>query len=719
MSQRKIKKLFKRIPGQNTFWTASGRGMFIKILKNPMNTPLAERHPSGQSLRRLTEDFCIRFIINISFIHTFQAVKRGVEIVLGHSYSNLRKLFKYHTESMIRQICCFTILLFCLASLFANSAHAQTKVSVSDKDINQNEEIFRFAIMGDRTGGMRPGIFARAAEKVNLMQPEFVLSVGDLIDGYTTDPDVWNSQWNEFEEIVDKLDMPFYYVPGNHDISNDLLRDVWVERHGSPFYTFIYKDVLFVSLHTEDRKGGGLGEAQIEHINNQLEIHKDVRWTLIFMHRPIWSYGDQAGYEKIEEKLSGRNYTVFSGHHHHYEYLKRNGMDHYILATTGGGSYMRGVEFGEFDHITWVTMKSDGPNVAHIEFDHIYSKEIVTSENRAMVQALRNGEWLKTNPVIVENSSARSTQIPIMLSNPANEQMSVTGSLSDSLLTFNVADIDLIIPANNDTTLLLDLSWDHTIGIHDLNEHAAELTLTGTYEQQNKQDLSLPSTKRLLFDQPHLLHVTNSSITIDANLDDWKDVSFTQITNPVYMHEDWDWCGKEDGSFSFAARRDDKNIYIALQSSDDRLIIENDVESRQDKFFIRLNPYAKEDRKTDYPERLFGFEAVPEAYHYQIDISQGESIQQPNIQNTSTNIEVDASMISEKKSGSQILEMAIPLTVIEDMQGANWTSIRMNFGWMDHDRPENTKPSVLWWRPVWGSSEDNALMSEFFKQKKL
>ena len=25
-------------------------------------------------------------------------------------------------------------------------------------------------------------------------------------------------------------------------------------------------------------------------------------------------------------------------------------------------------------------------------------------------------------------------------------------------------------------------------------------------------------------------------------------------------------------------------------------------------------------------------------------------------------------------------------------------SFRLNIGWMDHDRPENTKPSVLWWR---------------------
>ena len=610
---------------------------------------------------------------------------------------------------MIKKI--FLIILLVHAGLMM--ATAQQKVASSDKPQINDGDVFRFAIMGDRTGGMRSGIFAKAAEKVNLMQPEFVLSVGDLIDGYTTEPEVWNRQWEEFDAIINKLDMRFYYVPGNHDISNDLLKEAWEKRHGSPYYTFIYKDVLFVSLHTEDRKGGGLGEDQIEYINRQLKANEDVRWTLIFMHRPIWAYGDQAGFEEIETVLKGRNYTLFSGHHHHYEYQKRNGMDHYILATTGGGSHMRGVEFGEFDHITWVTMKEDGPVVAHIEFDHIYDKDIVTPDNKQMVQALRMGEWLKTKPVIVENPSVKTTQIPVMFSNPADKQMLISGSLSDSMLTFNVTDVDLVIPAGTDTTLQLDVSWDDAKVIHDLNEHAPEITLTGTYEQQNNKDLSLPSTKRLIFDHPHHLEPPDSNIDVDADLDDWKDASFTQITNPVYMHENWDWKGKEDGSFSFATRLDDEKIYIAIQTTDDRLILEKNAESRQDKFYVRLNPYATEDRKTDYPARLFGFEAVPDSFHYQIDIAQGETVQNPRIQTNSEKVDVDAAMKSNMDRGEQILELAIPLNVVEDIQGENWTSIRLNFGWMDHDRPENTKPSVLWWRPVWGSDQDDAGMSVF------
>jgi 3',5'-cyclic AMP phosphodiesterase CpdA len=87
-------------------------------------------------------------------------------------------------------------------------------------------EAFRFAIIGDRTGGHRPGVFEDALGKLNLMKPEFVISVGDQIEGYTDDPARIDQQWNEFESFMGKLDMPFFFIAGNHDISNPLMADV-------------------------------------------------------------------------------------------------------------------------------------------------------------------------------------------------------------------------------------------------------------------------------------------------------------------------------------------------------------------------------------------------------------------------------------------------------------------------------------------------------------
>ena len=57
----------------------------------------------------------------------------------------------------------------------------------TDLDFYNDPDNFQFAIVTDRNGGNRPGIFTDAVSKINLLYPEFVLSVGDLINGYTRD----------------------------------------------------------------------------------------------------------------------------------------------------------------------------------------------------------------------------------------------------------------------------------------------------------------------------------------------------------------------------------------------------------------------------------------------------------------------------------------------------------------------------------------------------
>ena len=100
----------------------------------------------------------------------------------------------------------------------------------SSLDFNTSPDQFQFVIVSDRTGGHRPGVFSEAMRKINLLQPEFVLSVGDLIDGYTEDMAELLRQWSEFDSFIDLLEVPFFFVPGNHDITNKVMQDLWKER---------------------------------------------------------------------------------------------------------------------------------------------------------------------------------------------------------------------------------------------------------------------------------------------------------------------------------------------------------------------------------------------------------------------------------------------------------------------------------------------------------
>ena len=70
-------------------------------------------------------------------------------------------------------------------------------------DVNNGAKNFQFAIVSDRTGGHRPGIFLDGVRKLNLLQPEFVMSVGDLIEGYTTDKAEIDRHWTECIGFID------------------------------------------------------------------------------------------------------------------------------------------------------------------------------------------------------------------------------------------------------------------------------------------------------------------------------------------------------------------------------------------------------------------------------------------------------------------------------------------------------------------------------------
>ena len=265
--------------------------------------------------------------------------------------------------------------------------------------VNADAEQFQFAVISDRTGGHRPKVFSQAVQRINMLQPEFVVSVGDLIEGYTIKEEVMAKQWKEFTGYIDQLQMPFFYVPGNHDLTNKELNADWTKRFGRKYYHFVYKNTLFLCVNSEDNLASNVSAEQTEYFEKALAENKDVKWTMVFVHKPMWTDKDleMNGWAAFEKTLEGRKYTVFCGHVHRYQKFVRNGMNYYQLATTGGGSRLRGAKYGEFDHISWITMKQDGPRIANVMLDGILPENLETpsSEEEGVVRKLKKLEPVK------------------------------------------------------------------------------------------------------------------------------------------------------------------------------------------------------------------------------------------------------------------------------------------------------------------------------------
>jgi hypothetical protein len=284
--------------------------------------------------------------------------------------------------------CLATLLIVTLALAVPATEGLQQQLKVDREDTNpwtsldlkNRPENFQFAIVTDRTGGHRPGVFPSACRKLNLLQPEFVMSVGDLIEGYTEDRDQLDKEWAEFNGFVDGLEMPFFYTAGNHDISNMAMLPIWQNQFGRTYYHFVYHDVLFMVLNSEDPPGSkpaNIGEEQLAWAAQVLAENTEVRWTVVFLHKPMWQYGDGANWSKVEAMLGERPRTIFAGHHHRYAVHRQGKWSYYALATTGGGSKLEGPAQGRFDHVVWVTMTPDGPRLANLLLDGILSEDPV------------------------------------------------------------------------------------------------------------------------------------------------------------------------------------------------------------------------------------------------------------------------------------------------------------------------------------------------------
>ena len=181
----------------------------------------------------------------------------------------------------------------------------------SSLEANDADEDFHFVVVSDRTGDARPGVFASAIPKVNVLEPAFVVSVGDLIEGYTEDQAQIDREWDEFQGFIEQLEVPFFYAAGNHDMSNAAMAETWQARFGPSFYRFVYKDVLFVVLNSElfgmvskpdtPVPGPWTQAKQLAFVEQTLAEVPDPRWTIVIVHQPLWDYGSGVRGESLRD----------------------------------------------------------------------------------------------------------------------------------------------------------------------------------------------------------------------------------------------------------------------------------------------------------------------------------------------------------------------------------------------------------------------------------
>lgn len=211
---------------------------------------------------------------------------------------------------------------------------------------------FHFVILGDRTGEPQPGVYEQVWKELYAVHPEFVLSVGDTIQGLNDA--TAESEWRQIDRILEPfLRIPLYLAAGNHDIWSPASERLYLQHSAHPLhYSFDYRQAHFVIL--DNSRSDDLPAEELAFLEKDLQLHAQQSLKFIVSHRPSWI---------VNVALQNRNFPlhqiakrygvqyVIAGHIHQILHLELEGVTYVSMPSAGGhlrlsGKYEDGWFFG-------------------------------------------------------------------------------------------------------------------------------------------------------------------------------------------------------------------------------------------------------------------------------------------------------------------------------------------------------------------------------------
>ena len=237
--------------------------------------------------------------------------------------------------------------------------------------INAFSKPFTFVVMGDNrpTFKEQPYVYYKIVKKLKKLNPDFIISTGDIIEGYTKNEKELLRMYDDYISVTKPILNKLYFVAGNHDVMRlKKLYDDYMKKFGKFYYSFDKENAHFIILNSEEWKHSGeIVGAQWEWLKNDLKKNKK-KHIFVFLHRPIYAKIGHIGssmdkYPKKRDKLATllKKYNVdmiFTGHTHIYNFSVINGLPQTITGGAGAPLYAD-KDNGGFYHFIKVIVNGD------------------------------------------------------------------------------------------------------------------------------------------------------------------------------------------------------------------------------------------------------------------------------------------------------------------------------------------------------------------------
>ncbi|MFA6713607.1 MAG: metallophosphoesterase, partial [Bacteroidales bacterium] len=230
--------------------------------------------------------------------------------------------------------------------------------------------------------------FTQALDLVNKLNPDFILTGGDLImDALGQSYGRADSLYNLYQEVIKKSNMPVYNTMGNHEIYGIYKRSsadpanpeygelMFEKRLGKSYYTFDHKGWKFIIINSieDTKKGKYVGQidtAQISWIKSELKNTAPGTPIVISTHIPfITAYTQKYGgstlpndsslvvynSKEVIDLFNGYNLKlVLQGHLHTVEDIYIDGI-HFITGGAVSAGWWKGPNRGFEEGFMYIT----------------------------------------------------------------------------------------------------------------------------------------------------------------------------------------------------------------------------------------------------------------------------------------------------------------------------------------------------------------------------
>ena len=196
---------------------------------------------------------------------------------------------------------------------------------------------FRFAVLGDRTGGDVPGVYQETWRETAEDKPDFVITVGDTIEG-GNDSTV-NQEWKQALQILAPYRrFKVFFAPGNHDVWSADSAIAYERYTKRPLhYSFDFQDAHFTVL--DNSRSDVMPEQELTFLRQDLELHRQQPLKFVFSHRPSWILQAVLGNPNFPLHQLAKQYGVqyvIAGHIHQMLHFELDGITYLSMASSGG-----------------------------------------------------------------------------------------------------------------------------------------------------------------------------------------------------------------------------------------------------------------------------------------------------------------------------------------------------------------------------------------------